>query len=528
MVDHTQADSGDEPSATYEYQTGWMRGHALVRNNYVLVAVRFAPRAMDASLARTRAAADREPAREDAIPQHDAPKLVRYAVALANALADADAIPRRLDVEAVLDSADSAPVPVWAELRVFADVSGVDETRLAAIARNVLEGGEGPGYTRLSSTAKVVARLLPPAAVEHKTVRAPVPAPRPVERASPTSDGTRRVASRRPRVLFGGLLVIAALVAVGAVGGYGTLPDWVALMEAPAIAGVQALRAPDEQAAAPVATVARAPEVVRESAPTATPTQVASATPVVAATQAPTAPPVVVAALAPTATPAPPPTATAVPATVNPTPTAAPTAPPATASPVPTANTPRQPVLDFTAGQTSSLAWPNDARSSAWLAPDGYHLAVRQLGQFVAVTVVPQQLRDVLVTATFRKTWGPAGGGYGIIVRAQGPGPRDGLNQGGSYLVLEVGDRGEIGVWRRAQDRWVDVVPWTRAASVRPALTDNTLEVRAVGERLTMSVNGTEVATTVDAAPARGSVGVFLGGDENEAVLTRLTVQSLD
>jgi hypothetical protein len=153
---------------------------------------------------------------------------------------------------------------------------------------------------------------------------------------------------------------------------------------------------------------------------------------------------------------------------------------------------------------------------------------VQQTGRFVAIGLLPEQLRDVLVTATFRKTGGPGGGGYGIIVRDQGPGPRDGLNQGGSYLVLEVGDRGEVGVWRRADDRWVDVLQWTQAAAVRPGLGDNTLAVRAVGDRLTMTVNGTEVASTIDSSPARGRVGVFLGGDQNEAVLTRLSIESLD
>jgi len=70
-----------------------------------------------------------------------------------------------------------------------------------------------------------------------------------------------------------------------------------------------------------------------------------------------------------------------------------------------------------------------------------------------AVGVLTGQLRDVLVTATFHKADGPPGGGYGIIVRDQGPGSRDGLNQGGHYYVLEVGDSGEVGIWRRDEDQ---------------------------------------------------------------------------
>jgi hypothetical protein len=199
---------------------------------------------------------------------------------------------------------------------------------------------------------------------------------------------------------------------------------------------------------------------------------------------------------------------------------------------MPVAATPTQaaprPALQLLPWQGSAPAWPNSQESTAWLAADGYHLFARRSQQFVAVEVLPGPLRDVTVAATFHKSGGPSGGGYGIIVRDQGPGPRDGLNQGGRYYVLEVGDRGEVGIWRREQDQWVDLLAWSPSSAVHPAGAENQLLVSAQGEQLTLSVNGTQVASATDAALESGSVGVFVGGDQNEAVLTHLMVMPAD
>jgi hypothetical protein len=193
-----------------------------------------------------------------------------------------------------------------------------------------------------------------------------------------------------------------------------------------------------------------------------------------------------------------------------------------TAVPTPT----QQPaLLDFAPQRQAGLAWLNDSQSVGWFNPDGYHLAARNPGQFVALGVLQNQdLRDVLVTATFHKVSGPVGGGYGIILRDQGLGPRDGTNQRGNYLVFEVGDKGEVGVWRRDQDQWVDILKWTPSPTVKTGSGENSLSVRAVGDQLELSVNGTALPTQTSAQPTTGGIGLFLGGDGNEAVLTRLLV----
>jgi hypothetical protein len=168
--------------------------------------------------------------------------------------------------------------------------------------------------------------------------------------------------------------------------------------------------------------------------------------------------------------------------------------------------------------------WPNDSRGNAWFSNDGYHLFAREPGRFVALD---RPVRNVIVKATFRKMGGPPGGGYGLVVRDQGPGPRDGVNQAGRYYVLEVGDRREVGIWRRAGDHWIDLKPWIHADAVRQDAA-NELEVRSVDERLTLIVNGVEVASVTDAALAEGALGIFAGGDGNQVLLERFTVTQID
>jgi len=131
-----------------------------------------------------------------------------------------------------------------------------------------------------------------------------------------------------------------------------------------------------------------------------------------------------------------------------------------------------------------------------------------------------------VVTAIFRKVAGPEGGGYGVIVRDRERAQRDGLSQGGRFYVFEVGDRGEVGVWRREGDRWIDLLPWTRSGAVRPGDAPNELVVRATGAQLTFLVNGTPVVTLQDNTLSSGAVGVFAGGDLNEVALERFLVQA--
>jgi hypothetical protein len=170
--------------------------------------------------------------------------------------------------------------------------------------------------------------------------------------------------------------------------------------------------------------------------------------------------------------------------------------------------------------------WPDDHDLTAWFDSDGYHLFAREPSRFVAVSAPPaSNVRDVTARAIFRKVGGPPGGGYGIIVRDQGGSARDGLDQGGRFYVAEVGDRGQVGIWRRDDDHWTDLVPWTDSATVRTARATNELEVRAIGAHLTLVVNGIRAASADDVELGSGAVGIFVGGDLNEVVLDRFVVE---
>jgi hypothetical protein len=177
----------------------------------------------------------------------------------------------------------------------------------------------------------------------------------------------------------------------------------------------------------------------------------------------------------------------------------------------------------FAAGPAQN--WVNNPPYAAW-SDGAYRLHAQDAARFVAVGVpLDESMSDVLISATFRKTGGPPGGGYGLIVRDQGPEPRDGVNQQMSAYVLETGDLGEYGVWRRDGDHWVDLVPWMHSTSVRSGGSPNELSVRAVGDELTFSINGVNVATVNDDALAAGGVGLFVGGDTNEVALDRFSVR---
>jgi hypothetical protein len=201
--------------------------------------------------------------------------------------------------------------------------------------------------------------------------------------------------------------------------------------------------------------------------------------------------------------------------------------PPATSGATPAnASAPVGALLDerFT---TNDANWPSSPQGLSQFANGSYRIGTRQIGQGAAIGAPLANVpADVQITADFRKVGGPDGGGYGIIVRDQQSGVRDGSSQDGQYYVLEVGDKGEVGIWRRDGDHWVDLLPWQPSDAVKPGTTANELTVRAVGNNLSLSVNGTEVATRTDSTLANGQVGVFVGGDGNQVALSRFTVQN--
>ncbi len=116
--------------------------------------------------------------------------------------------------------------------------------------------------------------------------------------------------------------------------------------------------------------------------------------------------------------------------------------------------------------------------------------------------------------------------GYGLIVRDRGSGSRDGSAPSGDFYAFEVGDLGQVGVWRREGDQWVELLPTASSPAVRPGGEPNVLAVHALGPRLDFLVNGVLVATVADPDPGPGAVGLYAGGAGNEAVVEQLLIQA--
>jgi hypothetical protein len=208
-----------------------------------------------------------------------------------------------------------------------------------------------------------------------------------------------------------------------------------------------------------------------------------------------------------------------------------PPAPKATVAPVTHTAIPSGPSVLLSERFTTPInRWPNDPASTAWFASGEYRLFARDTGRFVSVGVPlpPVSGGGLLISGQFHKIDGPPGGGYGFIIRDQGtPAARDGRNQSGQYLVLEVGDRGDIGVWRRDETRWIDIVPWTHSEAVHLGRAPNALVVNTDGSMLRFEVNGVVVAElSYDRLPAVGGIGIFAGGDLNEVALEWLRIET--
>jgi hypothetical protein len=203
--------------------------------------------------------------------------------------------------------------------------------------------------------------------------------------------------------------------------------------------------------------------------------------------------------------------------------TAVPTEVPATAVAAP-ANRLRVLVDEHFAFATG--AWPGDGQSVISRSNGAYRLRASHPTQFVGVGLPgTDNMGDIIVTASFHKTGGPTGGGYGLIVRDQGPGPRDGLNQDGQFYVFEAGDDGRFGVWLRDHDHWVDLLTWTPTDAIKPGTATNELSVTAIGDRMTFLLNSVPVASEMDNVLHSGGIGIFTGGDGNEIDVEHITVR---
>jgi hypothetical protein len=69
-------------------------------------------------------------------------------------------------------------------------------------------------------------------------------------------------------------------------------------------------------------------------------------------------------------------------------------------------------------------------------------------------------------------------------------------------------------------------LPWQHADAVNTGNNSNDVSVRAVGNTLALSVNGTQVAARTDDTLTSGQAGLFVGGDGNQVAVTHFSIQS--
>jgi hypothetical protein len=456
-------------------------------------------------------------------------QITRFATVVAQKLADENTPLDRLEVRclAITEPGSASgeavrPASIEFDIRgVGPNVARTDLLRLAVETATERTRWHGPGQEVVVRVGSVEAAAMPDRRDLHPPNDAPTKTAVAASNEAPLAaspDVSTGRPGNRPRwiILVGAALAVLVAIVIG-----GQLLETVSPVQAPVSAPTPAPTV--APALAPTVAPALAPTVAPALAPTVAPTPAPNVAPTLASTVAPTLAPTVAPALAPTVAPALAPTDA---------PTLAPTVSPVVVAGVDTAPSPTvapqpRPLLDVPFATRSQAGWPDDRDGVAWFAEDGYHLLARTPGQFVAIGATRgPSLSDVRVSLSYRKVAGPQGGGVGLILRDQEPDRRNGLNQDGRYYVLEVSDRGEVGIWRREIDTWVELVPWTRSGAVRPAADGNLIEASAVGQQLTLLVNGTQAASATDSGLAQGGVGVFLGGDGNEAVLERLAVQA--
>jgi hypothetical protein len=207
---------------------------------------------------------------------------------------------------------------------------------------------------------------------------------------------------------------------------------------------------------------------------------------------------------------------------------------PQSATTVPPSPSPVQPTASVAATPGSTVAtwrtvldehftdngrgWLNPPDLSARFTSGAYRLLSRGSGHVAVAAPVVGSFGDVEVTATFQRNGGLAGGGYGVIVRDAEATARDGQTQSGRYYVFGISDVGYVGIWRREEDHWVALLPWTPSVAVRRGEVANELTVRAVGPRFMFTVNGVEVGVAEDRALAEGGVGLFAKAGDRDAL----------
>jgi len=162
--------------------------------------------------------------------------------------------------------------------------------------------------------------------------------------------------------------------------------------------------------------------------------------------------------------------------------------------------------------------------SSGWdRYQDDAYLADYDAGEYKLVLYTPQtlawsvpgiQLQDGMLRGEARRAGGPEDNLFGLICRYQGP---------GDFIFFAVASDGYAGIGRFAAGQRMLLSDESLLPTGSLVLPDgvNIIEADCVDERLTLRINGVEVAHAKDPAPAPGDVGLLAGAYEQAGVEIR-------
>lgn len=205
-------------------------------------------------------------------------------------------------------------------------------------------------------------------------------------------------------------------------------------------------------------------------------------------------------------------------------------APPTATNPAPAPEEATKPVLDtppvlemgvvlldeqFNSDTALSWAQESNAQHEGAIRDGGYQLRINEAGHFWKSQ--PNALFTdfrLATTVTLSGTVGSPDSGAGLIFRATGD---------QSYYYFEVNGAQSFRLRAQAGGRWMDIIGWLPSDALLPDGFPNTLMVDAVGERLTLYINGQQVAAVdvpADAVYLNGDVGVAASGGNTPITAT--------
>lgn len=173
-------------------------------------------------------------------------------------------------------------------------------------------------------------------------------------------------------------------------------------------------------------------------------------------------------------------------------------------------------VLDEQFETDTALSWAQEStvQHEGAIRDGGYQLRINEAGHFWKSQ--PNALFTdfrLAGTVTLSGTVGSPDSGAGLIFRGSGD---------QAYYYFEINGVQAFRLRAQANGRWIDIINWLPSDALLPDGFPNVLTVDAIGERLTLYINGQQVAAVdvpTDAAYLSGDVGVAASSNSSSPLL---------